>query len=237
MRWSKILRPMSPFEELAAIEALVERAEKFGTVECEERLSYKGTLYPVYSVSFGNMKKSAPALLIVGGVHGLEKIGTHVAMALLNYTLELMEWDETIRSILEKSRLVFLPLANPVGMHIGRRSNGNGVDLMRNAPVEAQVEPKVPLIAGHRLGAFLPWYRGEEGQPMEREALVLQSLVRKVVHGSKFAVSLDIHSGFGAMDRLWFPYAHSRKPFASISEVFQMKQLLDRNLQKSHLSV
>ena len=38
---------------------------------------------------------------------------------------------------LESMRLVFMPLVNPGGMRAGTRSNPRGVDLMRNAPVQA----------------------------------------------------------------------------------------------------
>ena len=54
-----------------------------------------------------------------------------------------MAWDETTRDLLERSRLVFMPLINPAGMYLKRRSNPNGVDLMRNAPIEGEEIPSL----------------------------------------------------------------------------------------------
>jgi murein tripeptide amidase MpaA len=62
---------------------------------------------------------------------------------------------------LESIRLVFVPVVNPGGMWRGTRANPNGVDLMRNAPVDA-LERTPFLLGGHRLGAGLPWYRARQ---------------------------------------------------------------------------
>ena len=43
-----------------------------------------------------------------------------------------------------------MPLVNPVGMYKGYRSNGNGVDLMRNSPIESK-EKVYPFVGGHRI--------------------------------------------------------------------------------------
>jgi hypothetical protein len=74
---------------------------------------------------------------------------------------------------------------------------------------------------------LMPWYRGAEGKPMEIEAKALCEAVRKEVFSSSISLTLDVHSGFGAKDRLWFPYAKSREPFPHIAEIFSLKQLFD----------
>ena len=53
-------------------------------------------------------------------------------------------------------------MVNPYGLHHGTRSNANGVDLMRNAPIDANVTSKLPLISGHRVSPSLPWYPEEK---------------------------------------------------------------------------
>lgn len=93
---------------------------------------------PVYKISFGTRDKSAPLLVIVGGVHGLERIGTQVAKALMFSFNELAKWDQNLKAMLASMRVVFIPLLNPWGMALNKRSNSFGVDLMRNSPVEAE---------------------------------------------------------------------------------------------------
>ncbi|HEX5656439.1 MAG TPA: hypothetical protein VFX59_04555, partial [Polyangiales bacterium] len=43
-------------------------------------------------------------------------------------------------------------------------------------------------------------------------------------------IAIDCHSGFGMLDRLWFPYARTRKTFPNLAEVVGLKRLLDRTL-------
>jgi hypothetical protein len=40
------------------------------------------------------------------------------------------------------------------------------------------------------------------------------------------AVSLDVHSGFLAGDRIWFPYARTRQLFHNVPEVWALNELL-----------
>jgi len=101
---------------------------------------------------------------------------------------------------------------------------------MRNAPIEAEVRPNVPLVGGHRISPRLPWYRGVAGAPMEAEAEALCRFVRREIFPAPFALALDLHSGFGLVDRLWFPYAYSRRPFERLETVYALKTRLDRSL-------
>jgi hypothetical protein len=41
-------------------------------------------------------------------------------------------------------------------------------------------------------------------------------------------LTVDVHSGFGAKDRFWFPYAHSRQPFPYLAEAYALKKLMDQ---------
>ena len=73
----------------------------------------------------------SPCLTLVGGVHGLERIGSMVVISTLQTIIELLSWDQTLKDRLKHSRLLFVPILNPVGMFRRSRSNGNDVDLMR----------------------------------------------------------------------------------------------------------
>ena len=108
------------------------------------------------------------------------------------------------------------------------RSNGNGVDLMRNAPIESEEVNTPLLVSGHRLTNRIPWYRGNPEQQMEIESQLLCDYVEKQVFPSKTAITIDFHSGFGMRDRFWYPFAKSKKPFPRIKEVQNIKRLLDK---------
>lgn len=183
---------------------------------------------PVYSIVLGSASPEAPVFAVFGGVHGLERIGTQVVTSYLSTIAELLKWDNLTNEILERVRLVFVPLVNPGGMFLESRSNPSGVDLMRNAPVEAEIKSRTKIYVGHRYSNKLPWYRGEKDAPMEKEASALVQLVKKEIFSSPISISVDVHSGFGVVDRLWFPYAKTRAPFPQISEVHALKTLLDK---------
>ena len=174
--------------------------------------------FPLYAVVLGTPAQDAPAVGFFGGVHGLERIGTQVLLAFLDSLACRLPGDESLEHLLSEVRLVFMPLVNPAGMRRGRRSNASGVDLMRNAPVDAS-ERAAFLVGGHRLSARLPWYRGRAGAPMEPESRALCDLVETELLARPFAIALDCHSGYGLRDRVWFPHAHTRAPFARLGEV------------------
>jgi hypothetical protein len=159
-----------------------------------------------------------------GGVHGLERIGASVVISYLQSLVMRLQWDSALHQQLESVRLVFMPLVNPGGMAMNTRANPAGVDLMRNAPVDAL--ERVPfLVGGQRISAGLPWYRGRLGAPMERENLAVCEVVQRELLARDFSLSVDCHSGFGVTDRIWFPYAHTRKPIAHLAEMHALKNI------------
>ncbi|HZY18213.1 MAG TPA: M14 family zinc carboxypeptidase [Ramlibacter sp.] len=180
---------------------------------------------PVYSIALGNPSPDVPAVGFFGGVHGLERIGAQVVIAWLHSLVARLPWDTTLRFQLEQVRLVFMPLVNPGGMLRGTRANPAGVDLMRNAPVEA-VDQVPMLVGGQRLSAGLPWFRGRRGAPMEPESAALCEVAGRELLGRPLALVLDCHSGFGLRDRLWFPYAHTRRPIAHLAELHALAGIL-----------
>jgi hypothetical protein len=184
--------------------------------------------YPVHAITLGNPDPSLPAVGYFGGVHGLERIGAEVVIAYLQSLVMRLQWDSTLHRQLESVRMVFMPLVNPGGMRLGTRANPNGVDLMRNAPVDA-LEPVPFMVGGQRLSGRLPWYRGPAGAPLQVESAALCEVVQTELLSRPFSLALDCHSGFGVSDRLWFPYAHTRAPIAHLAEMHALKCIFSQS--------
>ncbi len=212
---------------MADLESLIESFGPRARSRVVAEVSHAGKTYPLHSVVLGSADPAAPALAFVGGAHGLEKIGSEVVLAYMHTLLELMRWDQGFQDRLKVSRIVFIPLLNPVGIVHRTRSNGNGIDLMRNSPMNGE-EPGGPMFRGHRISSRLPWYRGVEGAEMEIEIKALNQVLEAELLSSKIALAVDVHSGYGARDRFWFPYAHSRRPFPYLAEAYALKGLLDQ---------
>jgi hypothetical protein len=189
----------------------------------------QGSPFPVLMVAMGNPSPTVPAIGFFGGVHGLERIGAEVVLAYLQNLAARLKWDSTLHALLESVRLVFVPMVNPGGIWRGTRANPNGVDLMRNAPVES-LEQVPWLIGGQRVSPRLPWFRGPLGQPMEVESQAVCDAVASELLTRPFSLSVDCHSGFGVSDRIWFPYAHTRLPISHLAEVHALKDLLQETL-------
>ncbi|SMF97349.1 Zinc carboxypeptidase [Methylomagnum ishizawai] len=198
-------------------------------VEELARLEHGGESFPLLAFRFGPDDPGLPVFALFGGVHGLERIGTQVVLAYLRTLLEMARWDRATQDMLATTRLVMVPLLNPVGMYLRFRANGNRVDLMRNAPVEAEGLAAWHWFGGQRLTPRLPWYRGAADAPMETEARALCDFVRREIFPARTALSIDVHSGYGKVDRLWFPYAKTRAAFPGLPEAVALKHLLDRS--------
>jgi hypothetical protein len=215
----------APLAELQALERIIElgAGQLESRVVCQVSLPTGGT-YPVHVITLGNPSPEVPAVGYFGGVHGLERIGTGVVLAYLQSLVMRLQWDSTLHRQLESVRLVFMPIVNPGGMALGTRANPHGVDLMRNAPLDAQ--EAVPfLVGGQRLSAGLPWYRGLKNRPMEIESQAVCEVVRTELLNRDFSLSVDCHSGFGSSDRIWFPFAHKRAPIAHLAEIHALKTI------------
>ncbi len=216
--------------ELTTLERVLKQLDGQARVETLTTVTHANMDFPIHGVVLGAEDRTLPCLGIFGGVHGLERIGSEVVIAFLQTISEILRWDETWKERLRKSRLIFVPIVNPVGMFLRRRSNGNGVDLMRNAPVEAD-EPPWILLGGHTISSRLPWFRGRVGveADMEAESRAVAAFVREEMFPSRLSLAVDVHSGFGAVDRLWFPYAKSRKPPPHLAEIAALRRLFDRS--------
>lgn len=215
---------------------LANRAKALGDVVEHGQVSHGDHTFPIISFQFGTKDKKAPTLVFVAGVHGLEKIGTQILTAYLESFVQLLSWDYGLQESLKKSRIVFYPIVNPVGMYLNQRSNGQGIDLMRNGFQDAS-DPVPPLMGGHRLSPLIPWYRGKVGEGLQIEAELLCELMREFYENQSPTIALDVHSGFGLKDSLWFPYAGNSQYFPEASRILAMKKLLDRSFGHHTYSV
>ncbi len=219
--------------ELTELECLVAEggAHLGARVVCQ--VDAWGQSFPVYVVTLGNPSPAVPTVGFFGGVHGLERIGAEVVIAYLRSLVKRLPWDSMLHRQLESVRLVFMPVVNPGGVWRGTRANPEGVDLMRNAPLEA-CEPVPFLIGGQRISAGLPWYRGPLHGPMEAESRALCQVVEEELLSREFSIALDCHSGFGLNDRIWFPYAHTAQPIAHLPEIHALKEIFDQTHSHHH---
>ena len=224
MHDTSTLRQFLP--ELEQIETIVHQgntAHLKSKVLCQ--VPYGNDTLPVYALTLGNSAEDMPCITYVAGIHGLERIGTQVITAFLEGLLERLKWDRVLADMLQHVRINVIPIVNPVGMLRNTRANGQGVDLMRNAPVES-VEKTILLAGGHRISSLLPWYRGKAGEAMQPEAQALCDFVEREVLSAPFSLVLDCHSGFGFRNQIWFPYARSRiEPIKHLKEVCNLRNL------------
>ncbi|MEK6806726.1 MAG: M14 family zinc carboxypeptidase [Pseudomonadota bacterium] len=211
------------FPELEALETLIRRAGPGLRSEVICEVQHGSERLPVHCLELGSTAPEVPAIGFFGGVHGVERIGSQVLLAFLHALIERLHWDDVLAQMLTQVRLVFVPLVNPGGMRLATRANPAGVDLMRNAPVQA--ERAAFLLGGQRLSPILPWYRGRADAPMQPEAQALCRVVQERLLPHAFSLSLDCHSGFGSVDRIWFPYAKTRRPVECLAEIYALRSM------------
>mgnify|MGYP006168178129 CR=1 FL=1 len=216
--------PSTNLPALAELDRILQLAGDRVEVRVMHQVASESGALPVYAIAMGNPSPEVPAIGFFGGVHGLERIGTEVVLAFLASLVQRMAWDHTLHQQLQTMRMVFMPLVNPGGMLRGTRANPAGVDLMRNAPIDA-LEPVPAWVGGQRVSAKLPWYRGALAAPMQPEAQALCDVVESELTHRAFSISIDCHSGFGVRDRLWFPYAHTRQPITHLAEMYVLQRM------------
>lgn len=217
--------------EFAELRELVRLGRPYlkSRVACE--VSAGGHRLAVPVLTLGTDSADAPVAAFFGGVHGLERIGIHVVLAYLRELVQRLAWDDRLHRQLESVRLVFMPIVNPGGLLLRTRANPNGVDLMRSSPMDAQGNA-TPLVGGHRIGPWLPWYRGRLRSAGEVESSTLHEVVEQELLGHPFSIALDCHSGFGLVDRLWFPWACRRTPIDHVGEMHALSELLDQEISR-----
>ncbi len=218
MKTRELLPELFEVEELAQKYDGLLKTEKLGEV------SNGKYAFPIYGMNLGSTDPAAPVFGLFGGVHGLERIGTHVLLSFMRTLLYRIQWEKDWADFFSRCRLVAVPIINPMGMALVRRGNGNNVDLMRNSPLRAEGK-LIPLVSGQDISPMIPWYQGNNG--LELETRLVNDFCEKYMFGSKRVITLDLHSGFGFKDRLWYPWATSSNPFPLEPQVLKLKELLD----------
>ena len=216
-----------PLTELTELLQLIEEGQPYLKAHQLCEIVTAGKRFPVHALTLGSDAPDAPAVGFFGGVHGLERIGAEVVMSYLRNLVKRLRWDSVLHQQLQGLRLVFMPLVNPAGLWRGTRANANGVDLMRNSPVDA-IEAVPFLAGGQRLSPRLPWYRGRENAPMEAESQALCTVVEEELLHRPFSLAIDCHSGFGVNDRIWFPYAYTSRPIPHLAEMQALATIFDQ---------
>jgi len=201
------------------------RLQQFGF----SRRTPEGFRFPIYAIEIGTEKaiQKRPVGL-VAGVHGLETVGIRILLDFLAFILHKKSHGYLPELYKGKLGLVVIPILNPGGVAQKSRSNPGGVDLMRNSGVEAELAP--PLFGGHRWSNKLPYFRGNGLEPESR------ALYRFVYHyffpiENSIMPVLDLHSGFGALDHVWWPYARSKNPCLDTPIYEKMAQYLTEGKQ------
>ena len=177
----------------------------------------EGQRYPIYLLEIGRQAAfKRHAVSIVSGVHGLETIGIRIHLDVIKCMLNPKS-PHFSRALNEgKFGLYSIPILNPAGVARATRANGRGVDLNRNSGIEA--EGALPFFGGQRISPALPYYRGKA---LERESRALYRFLREYAwKNRRIHTALDIHSGYGAQNYLWWPYSYSKRriPHSAVFE-------------------
>lgn len=222
-----VLPSVSQFPELHQLHQLMNQYPNQAKYHLLTHIDVKQFKLPIWSISLGSEDPTHPIIGFFGGVHGMERIGSQVLLAWLQNLLSRTTWDISLQHLLTQVKIVFIPLLNAGGLLNNTRSNPNGVDLMRNAPIDAQDKTLWPL-AGQRLSKRLPWYRGKQ-QQMELESQTLVNFVKQELFNRPFALAIDCHSGFGLRDRIWFPYAAHKQPPYHLAEAVALREIFNQS--------
>ena len=220
--------------ELFELEQMISDYPEHMRVSVPLSVRHHNTDLPLYVLEMGSTQPSAPTLGLIGGIHGIERIGSQVILSFLGTLLQRLNWDPLIHEQLQQVRLFIMPIVNPGGMWDNSRSNPNGIDLMRNAPVDADERPAF-MVGGHRISRHLPWYRGKKNHPMENEAQALCDTVSRLLNQQRHCITLDCHSGFGSRDRIWFPYARTSHPWPELGKAYALTKLFEATYPSHHI--
>ncbi len=215
------------FPELHQLQQLIAQYPQHLQAQVLATVSTQEFQLPIWEIQLGSSNQEYPAIGFFGGIHGTERIGSQILLAWLHSLLSRLAWDSTLKYLLDRVRIVCIPMLNVGGLFNGTRANPQGVDLMRNAPVDALGSTLWPL-GGQRLSAKLPWFRGDK-QRMELESQILVDYVQHNLLSHRFSLAIDCHSGFGLRDRIWFPYAaHKSAPF-HLAEAVALRELFNQS--------
>jgi hypothetical protein len=106
------------------------------------------------------------------------------------------------------------------------RANPGGVDLMRNAPLDAPKSTLPDRRPPLRSRAALVSRSRRQPDGIAETAALCRWWKELLSHG--FSIAIDCHSGFGVHDRIWFPYAHTARPIPHLAEMHALMEILDQ---------
>lgn len=174
------------------------------------RKTEEGFRFPIHCLEIGTSKAIAKHPVgIVAGVHGLETVGIRIVLDFLEYIIHKKSPGYLTEIEKGKVGLIVIPVLNPGGVAQKTRSNPAGVDLMRNSGIDAEMAP--PFFGGQSWTNKLPYYRGKSLEPESRTLFRYLSQYFFHLKSSVLPV-LDVHSGFGTIDHVWWPYAKTKTP-------------------------
>lgn len=73
-----------------------------------------------------------PAVRLIGGIHGNEKMSVELLIRFIEYLTSNYEKDTTVTNIINSRYICIIPVLNPDGYALNTRYNSRGVDLNRN---------------------------------------------------------------------------------------------------------
>jgi len=226
-----IREKFQPSKETPEILQLKRLANKFGDILIMEELGeieHKGYKSSINAFFIGHKPKpELPTIAFFSCFHGVEWIGSRVLVNFIEHLIREITWDDGIRTLTEKVNICGIPIVNPIGRIESYRSNGNGVDLMRNAPVMA--ENVLPFLGGQRISRHIPWYMG---RGLEKENEIILKFLDDYVFPSNFKFTVDIHSSFLRGSRIWIPYASGKKLPQKEAAVFRQVRKTFNGLYK-----
>ena len=140
-------------------------------VDCGERR------FPVPVLTLGTTAADAPAVGFFGGVHGLERIGAEVVIAYLRSLVMRLPGTSCCTGSSRRCASCSCRWSIRAALWRGTRANPNGVDLMRNAPVDATRARALP---DRRPAHQRARCRGTAAPPARRWSARAQALCRVV---------------------------------------------------------
>ena len=90
------------FRELRKLQRFIKNAPSFVRVSELATIHTKKGSLPINSIIIGSEDKSLPTFGLFGGIHGLEKIGSHLVINQLKYLVKQMQWDQSLRELFTK---------------------------------------------------------------------------------------------------------------------------------------
>ena len=149
-----------------------------------------------------------------------------------------LPWDALLHALLERVRLVFMPLVNPGGMLRGTRANPNGVDLMRNAPVDALEPRALPggRPAHQRRAALVP--RRRRVPPCKAESAALCRVVEERTAGrGRSAWRWTATRASGCATGSGFRSRTAARPIEHLPEMHALHEIFEQTQQPPSLCV